>query len=90
MTPGQWHYVVFVDQGASDLPMVYIDNVLLFNMPIGGGSLAAIDAGWTVGKQNCSPCTASQFTGAIDELAIYAKPLLQATVNAHYVASSKP
>jgi hypothetical protein len=90
LTPGQWHYVVFVYLGGSNNPFVYVDNVLLFNTPIGGGALAAIDAGWTVGKQNCFPCTSSQFTGGIDELAIYAKPLLQTTVNAHYLASSKP
>ena len=43
---------------------------------------------WRVGGQNCE-CTINTFIGAVDELAIYPRELLQSEVEAHFHASGR-
>jgi Concanavalin A-like lectin/glucanases superfamily len=91
-TPGCWHYVVATYDGTNDTPTLWIDGTNVFDQPVVGGVLSVVDAGWTIGWQNCigsgTPCTGTNYVGGIDELAIYPRLLLGAEITSHWQAAN--
>ncbi len=83
-TKGVWrHFVATMDGTAQRL---FIDGVLTSTNVEAVTMTEAIGIPYMLGHQNCSPCTMTEFHGALDELAIYSKALSQARINAHFTA----
>jgi hypothetical protein len=87
LTAQSWHHVVAVCDGANQF--LWIDGALAGSGSAPNLTLPPVPAGWMVGGQNCRPeaCTSGGFAGAIDELAVYARALSQAEVQAHFQAA---
>lgn len=80
---GQWHHVVMSYDGS--VQRLYIDSVRrTTGMP--GVPLVVIGVPWTVGGQNCAPCSGNGFRGSVDELAIYGQALTEERIQAHFSA----
>jgi glucose/arabinose dehydrogenase len=74
---GVWHHLV-ITKSAADVWKVYIDGVDR-TVPIGALSTVSNSAGLTVGG--------TAWSGALDEVAMYATELSAARVQAHYTAA---
>ena len=86
LTVGQWHHVVLAYDTTDRVAHVWVDTKLLTREIGTGGSLPVIQS-WSIGKQNCSPCETSSYTGVLDEVALYDRVLDEATVIRHYRAA---
>lgn len=88
---GQWHHVVL--SGAGNTQSLYLDGNLV-GAPLTGTidhlhmQFAHLGTGWTSTAWNNTPATAGNFpfTGDLDEVAIYDKPLGLPSVREHYQA----
>jgi large repetitive protein len=79
---GEWHHIVATFDGTTQ--HLYVDAVRRAEH---AASIALPAVGpFTVGNQNCSPCSDNGFVGTLDELAIYAHALNDARVLAHFQA----
>ena len=81
---GEWHHIVGTFDGTTN--RLYVDSV---RRDTGVVNLALPKSGlpFSVGKQNCSPCTGVGFVGVLDELAVYGKALPEARITAHFMAA---
>jgi hypothetical protein len=81
-----WHHIVGVCDGVNQL--LWIDGIMAGSTQ-GHLTLPSVTMGWMVGAENCQPdpCTTNGFAGAVDELAVYSRALLQAEVLAHFHAA---
>lgn len=80
---GQWHHVIMSFDGTTQ--RLYIDAVRR-TTATGTVPLVVIGVPWTVGAQNCTPCSGNGFKGSVDELAIYAQALSEERITAHFKA----
>jgi hypothetical protein len=87
VTVGQWHHLVCAYDASH--PFIWVDGKVVYsNTAFASVPLPAIQE-WSIGKQNCTPCTGSNFEGSVDELAIYDRMLNQAIIDDHYAKSGR-
>ena len=81
---GDWHYVIATFDGTTQ--RLYVDGA---RVDTNGANIAVAKLGapFSVGKQNCTPCSGTGFVGAMDELAIYPKALADDRILAHLAAA---
>jgi Concanavalin A-like lectin/glucanases superfamily len=80
-----WHHVAGVMEGPAAL-RIYVDGVPQGMHP-GPVAIPVINAPYSVGHQNCTPCLGNSFIGALDELAIYSKALSRNRLLVHINAA---
>jgi len=80
LTLSEWHHIVGVFDGIK--MFLYVDKNSLGSITA-KAKVPALTNGFTVGGRNCS-CALSDFTGRLDEVAIYDHALSEDRIKVHY------
>lgn len=80
-----YQHVVATFDGAA--MVLYVDNKLITS-GTSNLSMNPMTTTWSLGAQNCA-CSVANFTGSLDEFAVYDKALSAARIDAHYHASGR-
>jgi hypothetical protein len=88
---GAWHHLVGVCDQARSNVLLYVDGVLNASGSIDPGTgLLASDRPMTIGsRQGGSGPYNNQFSGTIDEVAVYPRALTAAEIQAHYAVRNR-
>lgn len=82
---GKYQHIVATFDGT--VAVLYVDGTLAQTSP-SSTLMHPMTTGWSAGSQNCG-CATANFTGSLDELAVYDRALPATRVLAHYRASGR-
>ena len=86
MNVNVWHHIVIVRSSTSGL-LLYVDGALNNSAPSNTSDITLTGYNFTIGKD---PTNGRNYTGFLDEVAVYSTPLSASTIAEHYNSSSKP